>query len=130
MKWSCRCNLRSIPLLFWGVMCLQTMLSHSLFNQWLRKWSCRCNLQVDPTLLLESVESTKVVMPMQSSDPTLLLESVSRHAISSHSSLGECRVYQSGHTDAIFRLIPLFSWRVSSLPKWSCRCNIWLIPLF
>jgi hypothetical protein len=31
---------------------------------------------VDPTLLLESVESTKVVTPMQSSvDPTLLLES-------------------------------------------------------
>jgi hypothetical protein len=29
-----------IPLLFWGVMHLQTMLSHSLFNQWLRKWSC------------------------------------------------------------------------------------------
>jgi hypothetical protein len=30
----------------------------------------------DPTLLLESVESTKVVTPMQSSaDPTLLLES-------------------------------------------------------
>jgi hypothetical protein len=30
----------------------------------------------DPTLILESVESTKVVTPMQSSaDPTLLLES-------------------------------------------------------
>jgi hypothetical protein len=39
---------------------------------------------VDPTLLLESVESTKVVTP-----------------------------------DAIL-LIPLFSWRVSTLPKWSC----------
>jgi hypothetical protein len=27
-------------------------------------------------------------------------------------------------------LIPLFSWRVSSLPKWSRRCNLQLIPLF
>jgi hypothetical protein len=32
---------------------------------------------IDPSLLLESVESTKVVMPMNySDDPTLLLESV------------------------------------------------------
>ena len=35
------------------------------------------NSSADPTLLLESVESTKVVTPLQSSiDPTLLLKSV------------------------------------------------------
>jgi hypothetical protein len=64
----------------------------------------------------------EVVMPMQSSvDPTPLLggDAPSDHVVSqpiqpvveevvmpmqssSHSSLGECRVYQSGHADAIF----------------------------
>jgi hypothetical protein len=48
MKWSCRCNLRSTPLSCWRVMHLLTMLSHILFNQWLRKWSCRCNLRLIP----------------------------------------------------------------------------------
>jgi hypothetical protein len=43
---------------------------------------------VDPTLILESNESTKVVEPVQ------------------------------------YLLIPLFPWRVMSLPKWLPRCNI------